>query len=85
MLSTHCPGASNDRQCIQTSMDSSRRSSMTSDSSSSASYVQLPGLAPVQLQKVTQPQGKTGSNYAEMLDDDNMAWGKPTKQSRRKA
>ncbi|KAI0336243.1 hypothetical protein GY45DRAFT_1366306 [Cubamyces sp. BRFM 1775] len=58
---------------------------MTSDSSSSASYVQFPGLAPVKLQQATQPQGKTGSNYAEMLDDDNMAWGKPTKQSRRKA
>ena len=52
---------------------------MTSDSSSSASYVQFvsepqlkalvvvliecqPGLAPVKLQQVTQPQGKTGSN-----------------------
>ncbi|KAH9891093.1 hypothetical protein C8Q73DRAFT_792517 [Cubamyces lactineus] len=68
-----------------TSIDSSRRSSMTSDSSSSVSYVQIPGLAPVQPQKAAQSKGKAGSDIAEMLDDDNMAWGKPTKQSRRKA
>ncbi|KAI0762603.1 hypothetical protein C8Q74DRAFT_1371617 [Fomes fomentarius] len=68
----------------QSSLDSgSRPSSILSDtsSSSSVSYVQFPGLSPAQHK--SSPQSKTSSSagpeYAEMLEDDNLAWGKPKK------
>ncbi|KAI9059632.1 hypothetical protein FKP32DRAFT_1596187 [Trametes sanguinea] len=62
----------------------SLRSSMTSDSSQ-VSYVQIPGLAPAQRQTSHKPSSTQGSipGYAEMLDDDNLAWGKPKQASRR--
>ncbi|KAI0735573.1 hypothetical protein C8Q76DRAFT_792117 [Earliella scabrosa] len=61
----------------------SRRSSMLSDTSSnsSVSYVQFPGLSPAQRQPSSlsaSPHG-SGTDYAEMLEDDNLAWGSPKK------
>ncbi|KAI0651462.1 hypothetical protein C8Q79DRAFT_1004751 [Trametes meyenii] len=57
---------------------------MTSDCSSPVSYVQFPGSIPAQRQFSFQSSSSksSGPNYAEMIDDDNMAWGKPKKQSR---
>ncbi|OSD05818.1 hypothetical protein PYCCODRAFT_1180108 [Trametes coccinea BRFM310] len=59
----------------------SQRSSMTSDSS----QVSYPGFAPTQRQTSYKPSSTQGSisGYAEMLDDDNLAWGKPKQTSRR--
>ncbi|KAI0757389.1 hypothetical protein C8Q80DRAFT_1133414 [Daedaleopsis nitida] len=60
----------------------SRRSSMLSDVSATSpvSYVQIPGLLP-QRQSPSQSASPStgGSDFAEMLDDDNVAWGKPKK------
>ncbi|PIL30906.1 hypothetical protein GSI_07075 [Ganoderma sinense ZZ0214-1] len=68
------------------SSSSSRRSSasMMVDASP-ISYVQFTGLAPTPSQKPAQAQSGTsnGGGYAEMLDEDNMAWVKPKKASRR--
>ncbi|KAI8983384.1 hypothetical protein BD414DRAFT_490753 [Trametes punicea] len=67
------------------SLDSaSRRSSVTSDASP-VSYVQLPSFAPTPRQTSVQSSSTNGSlsGYAEMLDDENMAWGKPKKHSGR--
>ncbi|RPD81605.1 hypothetical protein L226DRAFT_606890 [Lentinus tigrinus ALCF2SS1-7] len=70
----------------------SRRSSMMSENSATVSYVQFPGpIIPAQRQPSSQSSQSTGStassgrDYAEMLDDDDMAWSKPkkSKSSRR--
>ncbi|KAI0374568.1 hypothetical protein BV20DRAFT_1049344 [Pilatotrama ljubarskyi] len=71
----------------KTSVDStapSRRSSVASDCSSPVLYVPLPGISPSrQTSFQSNDSRSSGSDYAEMMDDDNMAWGKPKKQSRR--
>ncbi|KAH9927493.1 uncharacterized protein BXZ73DRAFT_102626 [Epithele typhae] len=63
----------------------SRRQSVESDFSAASpvSYLSFPGLVPTAPQsgssRTDSSLSSVDSDYAEMLDDDNMAWGKPAR------
>ncbi|KAI0828233.1 hypothetical protein BC628DRAFT_1417824 [Trametes gibbosa] len=64
---------------------SSPPSPVTRECDSPVSYISIPGLSPSRRQTTFQSTSSqsSGSDYAEDMDDDNMAWGKPRKHSRR--
>ncbi|KAH9846612.1 hypothetical protein C2E23DRAFT_570153 [Lenzites betulinus] len=61
-------------------------SPITRECDSPVSYISIPGLSPTRRQTTFQSTSSqsSGSYYAEDMDDDNMAWGKPRKHSRRR-
>ncbi|KAI0771018.1 hypothetical protein BD413DRAFT_613539 [Trametes elegans] len=84
-LSIFKPSKVSTKSSVQSSAETSRRSSLASELSSSVSYVHFPGQAVSQQRQASQPSDaqSPGAKYAEMLEDENMAWGKPKKSSRR--
>ncbi|KAI0793322.1 hypothetical protein C8Q75DRAFT_804149 [Abortiporus biennis] len=58
------------------------RFSVSSDTSSSSYFVQLPNQIATNPRRFSSFSQSTENQVAEMLDDDNMSWGKPPKKSK---
>ncbi|OJT14331.1 hypothetical protein TRAPUB_9122 [Trametes pubescens] len=62
----------------------SPQSPVRSECDSPVSYVSIPGVSPARRFSTFQSSSSqsSASDYAEEMDDDNMAWGKPKKSHR---